>query len=107
MADYEQICFQLITNAGTAKSNYFLAIQQAKEGNFEEVDRLMEAADQVLIEAHQIHSTLIKQEAGGNPIQMNLLLSHSEDLMMNAETVKDFAILFIDLFRNYNIEPKK
>lgn len=32
MEGLELICFQLITAAGTAKSNYIGAIQKAKEG---------------------------------------------------------------------------
>ena len=44
----------LIINAGNAKSDAMEAIQAAKDGNFTFAQEKLEAADQALVQAHQV-----------------------------------------------------
>ncbi len=106
MSTLEQISFELISRAGMAKSNFHFAIQKAREQLVDEAAQLMEEGNQILIEAHQFHSELIKQEASGDPVMMTLILTHAEDIMMSAENAKDLAGYLIDLFTNYNLVRK-
>ena len=41
MNDMELICFQIISNSGTAKSSYIEAIQKAKQKDFEAAEKLL------------------------------------------------------------------
>lgn len=107
MEGLEAISFQLISNAGAAKSNYFKAIELVQKNQIEEANQLIAEADEILVHAHQIHAGLIQQEASGNPIAMNLLLTHAEDLLMSAEMVKDFALILCNIFQNYKLEVKE
>lgn len=60
--EMEYICFQLIANSGAAKSSFIEAIQLAKAGNLKEAKIKVEEAEDSLVEAHKIHSNLIKKE---------------------------------------------
>ncbi|MDD3362803.1 MAG: PTS lactose/cellobiose transporter subunit IIA [Hespellia sp.] len=102
MEELELICFQLITAAGTAKSNYIGAIQCAKEGNYEEAENLIAEGDKILSEGHAPHTDMIQKEAAGEPVQMSLILAHAEDQMMSTEVFKVLAEEMIQLYKKVN-----
>lgn len=99
MEGLELICFEIITNVGTAKSFYVEAIQKAKAGDFEAAKGLIEDGVQAYAEGHHAHTKLILEEAQGNSTAVTLLLLHAEDQMMSAETVRIMAEEFVELYQ--------
>lgn len=99
MEDREMICFQLISNAGVAKTACFNAIRAAKKGEFEEAAKFLEEAKEMFAAAHEIHGQLIKEEASGDKVFMTLFLTHAEDILMSSELSKDMAEEFIDVYK--------
>ena len=95
----ELICFQLITAAGAAKSNYIGAIQKAREGLYEDADKLIKEAQGYFAEGHHAHAELIQQEASGEKVEFALLLMHAEDQLMNAEVFGILAEEFISVYK--------
>ncbi|MGN1382923.1 MAG: PTS lactose/cellobiose transporter subunit IIA [Eubacterium sp.] len=95
---YEQICFQLITASGGAKSAYMAAIGKAKEGAFNEARALIREGDRCLAEAHRPHADMVQKEAAGRRSEMTLILAHAEDQMMSTEIFKAMAEEFISLY---------
>ena len=95
----ELICMQMITNSGSAKSSYIEAIQKAKEGAFDEAERLMEEGDQFFSEAHGVHGNLLAQEASGEKVEFALILMHAEDQMASTEMARVMAGEIIALYR--------
>lgn len=92
MREVDEISFQLISNAGVARSSFFDAIRKARIGKFQEAQELIEKGSQYYKDAHGIHSDLIKKEASGEIIWMSLLMSHAEDLMMSSEISREMAL---------------
>lgn len=99
MEDMEIMCMQLITAAGTAKSNYIGAIQKAKQGLYEEATQMIADGDEFLKQGHEPHTVLIQKEASGDDFRMGLILTHAEDQMASAETFKVMAEEMIDLYK--------
>ncbi len=97
MEGMELTCFEIISNVGTAKSCYINAIHKAKEGLYEEANELIKEGDKYYAEGHKNHVEMIQKEAGGESTEISLLLIHSEDQMMSAETFKVMAQEFIDM----------
>ncbi|MDE6896220.1 MAG: PTS lactose/cellobiose transporter subunit IIA [Lachnospiraceae bacterium] len=97
--EFELICMQMITNSGSAKSSYIEAIQKAKEGAFDEAERLMEEGDQFFSEAHGVHGNLLAQEASGEKVEFALILMHAEDQMASTEMARVMAGEIIALYR--------
>lgn len=95
-----EIAFQIILYAGDGKSNAMEAIQEAKEGNFKEADRLIEEAGEELSKAHGYQTKLLQEEASGEGATINVILVHSQDHLMTAMTVRDLAIEIIEIYRN-------
>lgn len=95
-----EIAFQIILFAGNGRSSAMEAIQEAKKGNFEEADRLIQEASTELGKAHNFQTKLLQEEAKGNGQSVNVILVHSQDHLMTAMTVRDLAIEIIELYRN-------
>ncbi len=100
--NFEMICFQLITAAGGAKSNYIGAIQKAKEGAYDEAEALIAEGDELMKQGHEPHTELIQKEAAGEDLHMGLILTHAEDQMMSAEVFKVLAEEMIELYKKVN-----
>ena len=100
--NYEQlagISFQIITYAGSAKSDAMMAIYAAKEGKFDEAEKNIKEAEKNLIEAEKQHASLVQDEATGESINIPLLLMHAEDQMLTTQTLILMAKEFIDLYK--------
>ncbi|MGF9964071.1 PTS lactose/cellobiose transporter subunit IIA [Bacillus rhizoplanae] len=95
----ETTAFHLILHGGNARSSAMEAIQFAKQGKFLEAEEKLQEAESELKEAHRLQTTLIQQEAGGEKVELSLLLVHAQDHLMNAITIKELASEFVDLYR--------
>lgn len=94
----EMMCFEMITAAGEAKSNYMEALQAVKESEFERAKSLIKEGDKSYAKVHDMHTDLIQKECAGEKIEISLLTTHVEDQMMSVETIK---ILVLELFEIY------
>lgn len=97
--------FQIIAGVGTARSMYIEAIHAAKDGDFERAEQCMEEGGKAFLQGHDVHTKLVQQEAGGDPVMMNIMLTHAEDQLMSAEGFKIIAEEMIDLCRRIDIRP--
>ena len=95
----EMICFQIISNVGSARSSYIEAIQKAKQGDFEGAEASMEAGRQLFLVGHEAHFELLQKEAQGQAVGGSLILVHAEDQLMSAEGFKIIAEEMIDSYK--------
>ncbi len=95
----QQTAFMLIAQAGTAKSMYIEAIQEAKKENFKEAQNKITEGDNIFNEAHKLHFDLVQKEAKGEDIPFSLLFMHAEDQLLNTETIKILSVEIIDLYK--------
>lgn|SRR5699024_122282 len=91
MENTEMIAFQVISNAGAAKSNYMEAITKAEEGDFEKAEKLIEEGYENYKKAHEVHQGLVSKEAAGGQVTMSLILTHAEDQLITSEVIKLIA----------------
>ena len=77
-----EISFGLIANAGGAKGLAYDALSKAKAGNFEEAKELINKSE----------------EASGNSVEVNVLLIHAQDHLMNAMNFQELAEEFIEVY---------
>lgn len=94
------IAFQLIANAGNAKSAALMAIEAAREFDFVEAEARMREADDEMQQAHQVQTELIQSEASGNSVDVNIILVHAQDHLTMAMMAKENAEEFIHLYKN-------
>src|SRR5699024_6630469 len=94
-----EIAFQIILHAGNGNASAMEVIQEAKEGNYQEADQMIDKAVEELSKAHGLQTKLIQDEASGHENQINIVLIHSQDYLMTAMTVRDLAVEIIELYR--------
>ncbi len=94
-----EIAFQVIMNAGNSKSSSMMAIEAAREFEFEEAEKFIKEAEKELREAHHSQTELIKQESSGKGVDVNIILVHSQDHLTMAITAKDQAEEFLNMYR--------
>lgn len=87
----------IISYAGMAKSCYMEALQLAKQGSFAEAEEKLAEGDQNFTEAHNGHFDLLQAEMSTGEPQICLLLTHAEDQLMSAETLKTLILELIEL----------
>ena len=86
--DLETVAMTLIGHAGESKSLAYQALYEAKKGNFEEAQSLIEEGQQQRLKGHEIHFELLQKDSSGNKVPFSLLLLHSEDQLMSAEILQ-------------------
>ncbi|MFO8069646.1 MAG: PTS lactose/cellobiose transporter subunit IIA [Alkalibacterium sp.] len=94
-----EIVMTLITYGGDARSSAMEAIHAAKEDKFDLAAEKIRDADAAIKKAHKVQTDLLAQEASGETVEINLLLVHAQDHLMNAMTYRDLADEMIDLYR--------
>jgi cellobiose PTS system EIIA component len=96
----EMISFEIIANAGDARSYAFQALEAAKKGNFDEADELMKKSDEASTLAHKAQTDLLFQEMNGNPCDINVLLVHSQDHLMTSMLAAELIKELIEIYKN-------
>ncbi|WP_205619696.1 PTS lactose/cellobiose transporter subunit IIA [Gracilibacillus halophilus] len=94
----------IIVHGGNARSNALSSIKKAKEGDFQEAERLIDDANEELSQAHRVQTDLIQAETRGEGSEITLLMVHAQDHLMNAMTVRDLAQEMIELYQNIKQE---
>ncbi len=86
---FEETIMSIIIHSGNAKGYSFEALSEAKKSNLDKAGELIKKADQELLEAHHVQTKMLQAEASGEKIEVNLLMVHAQDHLMNATLAKD------------------
>ena len=93
----DQIIMGLIINAGDAKQHIYQALNYAKEGEFQQSEAEIALADSALLEAHNLQTQFLAQEASGTRTDITALFVHSQDHLMTSITEINLIKEIIDL----------
>ncbi|MSS77944.1 PTS lactose/cellobiose transporter subunit IIA [Anaerococcus sp. WCA-380-WT-2B] len=107
MNNLEEICMQLITFAGSAKSSYIEAMTQARYGELDRARDLISKGKDAYSKCHEIHQQMFTENFNLDESMKTILLVHAEDQMMASETI---CILAEEIIKSYeriiNLENK-
>ena len=93
------ISFEIVSYSGETRSKLLLALEKAKQQDFETCDKLVEEAGQALVEAHNVQMDVMQQEALGNSVDMGFIMVHAQDHLMTTLLFKDIIGTLIDVYR--------
>ncbi|RKD32307.1 PTS lactose/cellobiose transporter subunit IIA [Thermohalobacter berrensis] len=100
--DIQSIAMQIIVNAGDAKSSAFKALKYAKEGEFHKAEKSLKNCKEKILSAHKIQTDMLQKEAGGDNVEVNLLMVHAQDHLMNSILAKDLIEEMVSLYSRLN-----
>lgn len=95
----EQISFAMIADSGDAKAMMLNALTDARKGKFAEADQTMKDAEKLILKAHRAQTELIKSAAEGQTQEFSILLTHSQDHLMNALLAKTLIAEMILMYK--------
>lgn len=99
--------FAIVAYAGDAKSALMKALENAREGKIDEAKKLVEEANQSIVDAHNEQTKLLANEAGGMDMDVTFIMVHGQDTLMTTMMLMDQCKFFIDEYDRINkIEQK-
>lgn len=100
--EVDQIVMELIINSGDARAFAYEALEKAKEGKYQESDELMEKANDMIDQTHNIQTSLLQKEASGDKLEVSMLFVHAQDHLMTAISEKNLISQIIELRKVIN-----
>ncbi len=99
MEEITEAAMEIITYSGMAKSCYMEALRLAKQKKFEEAGEKLEEGDHNFVQAHHGHGAILQKEMTAEEPQISLLMTHAEDQLMGAETLKLVIKEFMEIYK--------
>lgn len=99
--------FAIVAYAGDAKTALIKALDNAREGKIEEAKKLVEEANQSIVDAHNEQTKLLANEAGGMDMDVTFIMVHGQDTLMTTMMLMDQCRFFIDEYERINKIEKK
>ena len=96
----EMVSFEIIANAGEARSLAFQALDEAKQGHFDVADELMKKSDESATLAHKAQTDLLFAEMNEKKTPVDVLLVHSQDHLMTSMLASELIKEIIELYKN-------
>lgn len=88
--ELNDICMEMICNAGEGRSKVFEALEQINDGNYDAAREKLAEAQELLAEAHRIQfEKLMSPQNDGTEIPFSMLLMHAMDMTMVATSEHD------------------
>jgi PTS system cellobiose-specific IIA component len=98
----EETIMYIIIYSGEAKGYLYEALSKSKEGKYDEIDELIEKANDSIGKAHDIQTSMLQKEAKGEPLKVTILFVHSQDHLMTTISEKNLILEIIELRRLIN-----
>ena len=98
----EEAIFELISYSGDARSYIYEAFDQVRVGDYKEADALLEKAEESILQAHNMQTSLIHQEANGIKIEIGLIMVHAQDHLMSTLLARELVRHLIGMQKEIN-----
>lgn len=95
--DLDMISFEIIADAGDSRRLAEQAWTSAQNKDFEGARKLLEESRQAFDQAHRKQTDLLFSEMNGSHKKVSVLLLHSQDQLMNAQTVVELMGRLVEL----------
>ena len=97
--EISMIGFEIVAYAGDAQTDLIAALDAARAGDFERADSLHAQANQELIDAHDVQTRLLSQEAGGSELEVTFIMVHAQDTLMTTMMLEKQTRFMIDEYK--------
>jgi PTS system cellobiose-specific IIA component len=89
MNEMEMNIFKIIAASGDSRSSAFEALRLARKGEFEAAEAKLKDAKEQSLSAHEVQTTLIRNEINGEKNEISLLMVHAQDHLMTSILARD------------------
>lgn len=92
------VAFEIIAHAGDAMNSIMEALDCFACDNTIEAKQKLKQADHSMNQAHQLQTELIFKECNGHPQDVNLVMVHAQDHLMNAMLARQLVMKMMHVF---------
>ena len=85
--------FEIVAYAGDARSSLLTVLKEVREGNFDNVERLLADADEKLTLAHNSQTKCLAEEASGNEMEVGVIFIHGQDHLLTTILLRELVLL--------------
>ena len=97
--DMNMQSMNIILHAGNSHDFFVQAVDAVEKGNYEEVDSLMDQAQEEMVEAHRIQTKMIQDAIEEEDPNMTVLFIHAQDTLMTIQTEFHLTKRIISLYK--------
>ncbi|MGH4121387.1 MAG: PTS lactose/cellobiose transporter subunit IIA [Clostridium sp.] len=94
----EEQVFEIISQAGDAKSDVMYALKKVKRGNYDSARELLKEASGKIRNASEMHIKILSSFMKNEDLSVSFLLVHAEDHFSNASFAHSLGSELIDIF---------
>lgn len=100
--EIQMIAFTIILHSGNARTEIHHAFKAMREGEFDKAQQHLEASNEEILKAHRSQTELLQSYASGKKIEMEIIMVHAQDHLMNTMTLREVAIEMVYLSQQNN-----
>lgn len=97
--DVAMVGFEIIAFAGDARSKLVSALDECNKGNFEQSEKLIQEANECILEAHKAQTNMLQAEARGENMELGFIMVHAQDHLMTTMLLRDVMKHFVNLYK--------
>lgn len=100
--ELQMLGFEIVAYSGDARSTLLKLLREVRQGNFENIDKELQDADENLKLAHNAQTKILAQEASGEAMDIGFIFIHGQDHLMTTLLLRDIIQDFIALYKERN-----
>lgn len=97
--DIQVIAFDLIFHSGSARTIIHESFAEMRTLNFTVAKDKLNEANEFILKAHQVQTKLLSDYANGKNIELEIILIHAQDHLMNTMTLQEVALEMLEIYR--------
>lgn len=94
--------FEIILYAGNSQSASLMALESAREKDFNNAEEQLSIARNELHKAHQVQTNLLQAFAGGEKKEIDVLMVHAQDHLTMASILRTISEEFTNIYKELN-----
>lgn len=101
--EIQEIAFTIILHSGEARTIVHEAFKDMRESKYDDAMIKLEESNDKLVEAHKAQSNLLKRYAGGEDINMEIIMVHAQDHLMSTMTLREVALEMLAFYKKVGV----
>ena len=93
------IAFEIILGSGDARNLVHESFKFMRESDFEAAEKKLDEANESLLKAHGSQTGLLHKFAGGEAMEIDILMVHAQDHLMTTMTLREMALEMMFLYQ--------
>lgn len=97
--ELQMVAFEIILNSGNARTIVHESFSTMRNGDLEKASELLNQANEEMLLAHKSQTKLLQDYAGGEIINVEIIMVHAQDHLMTTMTLREVALEMLEMYK--------